>query len=109
MEHTNMKIRAVIFDVYGTLLEVGAPPANADVLWQKLFEDMLGTLPPFSRVEFYTRTGQVIARRHLETRAGGVHWPEIVWPSVVLELLPGLARLPVPKREDFILRQMQIG
>jgi FMN phosphatase YigB (HAD superfamily) len=37
MEQNKLKIRAVIFDIYGTLLQVGAPPADADVRWQKLF------------------------------------------------------------------------
>ena len=31
-----MTIRAVIFDVYGTLLEVGPAPPDADARWQRL-------------------------------------------------------------------------
>ena len=104
-----MNIRAVIFDVYSTLLEVGPPPANADALWQKLFEEMPGTPAPLSRTEFAARTSQVVARLHGDARARGIPWPEIQWPAVVLEVIPSLARLPVPKRDDFLLRQMQLG
>jgi len=35
MEHNHMKIRAAIFDIYGTLLEVSPPPKNADALCDK--------------------------------------------------------------------------
>lgn len=104
-----MSIRAVIFDVYGTLLEVGAPPSDADARWQKLFEEMLGTPPSVSRLEFSRQTSLVIARRHAEARKRGIPWPEIVWPSVVLEVLPMLARLSAQKLDEFLLRQMQIG
>lgn len=104
-----MKFRAVIFDVYATLLEVGAPPPDAAVRWQNLFTEMLGTPPPLSRTEFSTRISQVIARRHAEAKARGIPWPEIGWPSVVLAALPMLARLSAPKFEDFLFHQMQIG
>jgi putative hydrolase of the HAD superfamily len=104
-----MKIRAVIFDVYATLLEVGAPPPDAAARWQRLFVDMLGTPPRLRRMEFSTSAGQIIARRHAEARARGIQWPEIAWPSVVLAVLPELARLSPSKLEDFLFRQMQIG
>ncbi len=104
-----MRIRAVIFDIYTTILEVGPPPTNADALWHKLFEEMLGTSPPASRTEFSVRNAQIIARRHAASRARGIQWPEILWPSVVLEAFPSLARLSAPKLEAFLFRQMQIG
>lgn len=104
-----MKIRAVVFDVYATLLEVGPAPPDADARWQRLFLEMLGTPPPLSRTEFSGRVSQVIARRHAEAKANGIPWPEIAWPSVVLAVLPMLARLSAPKLEDFLFQQMQIG
>jgi len=104
-----MKIKAAIFDVYGTLLEVGPPPANADALWSKLITETLGTPPAVSRTEFSVRISRVIARHHEAARARGILWPEILWPSVVLEVIPGLARLSTAKLEGFLLRQMQIG
>lgn len=109
MEHPNLKIRAAIFDVYGTMLEVGAPPKNADALWERLFQNMLDAAPPFSRLEFARRTSQIIARRHAEARARGIRWPEILWPDVVLEVIPALARLSPRRRDEFFLRQMEVG
>jgi FMN phosphatase YigB (HAD superfamily) len=109
MENKNVNIRAVIFDVYGTLLEVGVPPSDADARWQRLFEEMVGTPPPLNRTEFSVRAAQVIARRHAEARLRGIQWPEIIWPSVVVEALPNLARLSAEKLDEFLLRQMQIG
>jgi FMN phosphatase YigB (HAD superfamily) len=70
---------------------------------------MLGAPPTLSRTEFAVRTAQVIGRQHATARALGIHWPEIQWPSVVLEAVPSLARLPAPKLDDFLFRQMQIG
>jgi len=104
-----MKVRAAIFDIYGTLLEVGPPPANADALWSKLFAESLESTPPVSRTEFSVRTSRVIARQHAAARARGIPWPEILWPSVVLEVIPSLARLTAAKLEHFLLRQMQMG
>lgn len=104
-----MKIRAAIFDVYGTLLEVSAPPKNADVLWEKLFEKMLGTPAPLSRMEFSRLSSQAIARCHAKAKARGIPWPEINWPGVVMEVIPALAQLPSRTRDEFILRQMQLG
>lgn len=104
-----MKIRAALFDIYTTILEVGPPPANADALWQQLFEEMLATTPPLTRTQFSVATAQVIARLHADARWRGIPWPEIQWPSVVLQVIPDLARLPARKLDDFLLRQMQLG
>ena len=104
-----MNIRAVIFDIYTTILEVGPPPANADDLWAKLFQEALGNPPTVSRTGFSVRIAQVIARHHAAAKSRGIQWPEILWPSVVLEAIPNLARLPALKLEDFLFRQMQIG
>lgn len=104
-----MKIRAAIFDVYTTILEVGAPPADANRRWQQLCEETLEGPPPFTRTEFATRTSQVIARLHQEARGRGIQWPEVLWPAVVLEVLPDLARLSARRQEEFHLRLMQLG
>jgi FMN phosphatase YigB (HAD superfamily) len=104
-----MKLRAVIFDIYSTIIEVGPPPTNADRLWRQLFKETLGSAPPVSRTEFSVRTAQVIARHHAAARARGIQWPEILWPAVVLETLPSLACLPAPRLDAFLYRQMQIG
>jgi len=109
MEPPALIPRAVIFDVYSTILEVGPPPADADVRWQNLFQEMPGPPPPVSRADFAKQIGQAITRRHAEAKAHGIPWPEIQWPDVVREVLPVLSRLSAPRFNQFLLRQMQLG
>lgn len=101
-------VRAVIFDVYGTLLEVGPPPADAEARWAELFQEMLGAPPPLSRAMFTARANDIIAREHAAARARGIAWPEVLWPVVVLDVLPALAQLSAEAFETFLYRQMQI-
>ncbi len=109
MELPHVSIQAVIFDLYGTLLEVGPPPADAEDRWQQLCRDMLGTDAPLTRLGFSVAWSRVIAREHAAARARGILWPEVHWPSVVTELLPELARLSGPDQAEFLFRQIQTG
>jgi FMN phosphatase YigB (HAD superfamily) len=104
-----MTIRAVIFDIYGTLLEVGPPPPDADARWQRLCRDLLHTEPRLGRLDFSLATSRVIARLHQAARDRGIPWPEVHWPSVVAEVLPELAQLPRPNQEEFLFRHIQTG
>jgi putative hydrolase of the HAD superfamily len=109
MELPLMNIRAVIFDIYGTLLEVGPPPPDADTRWQRLFHDLLHTEPSHSRLEFAIATGKVIARHHEAARARSISWPEVHWPSVVTEVVPELSQLSRQAQEEFLFHQVQTG
>jgi putative hydrolase of the HAD superfamily len=104
-----MKIRAIIFDVYNTLMGVGPPPPTADAQWQRLCRDMLQIEHPCSRLNFSVAAGNVISRYHEDARARGIPWPEIHWPGVVAEIMPGLAKLPREDQEEFLFRQIQTG
>ncbi len=104
-----MTIRAIIFDIYGTLLEVGPPPADADVLWRRLFADLLHSQPRLSRLDFYVASNRLIARRHEAGRARGIPWPEVQWPAVVAEVLPELRRLSRAEQDEFLFRQIRTG
>ncbi|MEI6297816.1 MAG: HAD family hydrolase [bacterium] len=104
-----MKPLAVIFDIYGTLLEVGPPPPEADVHWHRICRDLLHTEPRLSRLEFSIASSKVIARHHEAARARGIQWPEVHWPSVVIEVMPELAQLPRHTQEEFLFRQIQTG
>lgn len=99
--------RAVIFDVYSTLLEVGPPPPDADARWQRLFRDLLDTEPPLSRLDFSIACNKVIAGHHQAARARGIPWPEIHWPSVVIEVVPELAQLSCHHQAEFLFRHIQ--
>ena len=102
-----MTIRAVIFDVYSTILEVGPAPADAEIRWQRLFAERFHTAPRWTRLEFAAACSQVIARRHEWARVRGIAWPEIHWPTVVTELLPELAGSD--DLDGFILGHIQTG
>lgn len=101
-------VRAVIFDVYGTLLEVGPTPPDADARWTALFRETLGVAPPLSREAFADRANEIIAREHGAARRRGIAWPEVLWPSVVMEVLPLQTKLTAEAFEEFVYRQMQI-
>lgn len=104
-----MNIRAVICDIYGTILQVGPSPPNAAVLWDRLFAELTGGKPPLTRTQFAVATAQIISRSHTDARRRGIQWPEVQWPGVVLAAIPALARLPAHQLDEFLLRQMQIG
>ncbi|MEK7674343.1 MAG: HAD family hydrolase [Verrucomicrobiota bacterium] len=104
-----MNIRAIIFDIYGTLLEVGPPPPDADARWQHLCRDMLHIEPPLSRLHFSVASSKVIARHHEAAHARGILCPEVHWPCVVAEVMPELAQLPRHGQEEFLFRQIQTG
>jgi len=104
-----MNIQAVIFDVYTTLLEVGPPPSDAEARWQGLFEEHLQTEPPMSRSGFAIACSQVIAVRHAWARSRGIAWPEIHWPSVMIEVVPALGGLREAARDEFVYEHIQLG
>lgn len=104
-----MNIRVVIFDIYGTLLDVGPPLPEADARWQGLCHDLLGVEPRLSRLQFSVASSQVIARHHQAAQARGIPWPEVHWPSIVAKVMPELAQLSRYDQEEFIFRQIQTG
>jgi FMN phosphatase YigB (HAD superfamily) len=109
MEFPPMNVRAVIFDIYGTLLEVGPPPADAEARWQHLWGDLLAMGPRLGRLDFSVASSKIIARHHAAARARGILWPEVHWPSVVLEAVPEVGRLPSLEQEEFLFQQIQTG
>jgi len=102
-----MNIRAVIADVYGTLLGVGPAPTDAEARWEFLWEDKLRITARLSLKEFSAACDAVIAREHAAARQHGIQLPEIYWPGVVSEVLPELARLVEAERDEFLYRQAQ--
>lgn len=100
-----MKVRAVIFDVYKTLLEVAPAPADAEMRWADLARATFGAPPRHGLAELIAATEAVIAREHAAARGAGIAYPEVYWPDVVREVLPELAALPEAAQDAFLLGQ----
>jgi len=103
-----MKPRALISDIYNTLLEVGAPPANAAERWELLWEDILADPARLTLEEFADACRKIIAREHESASRVGVQHPEIYWPAVAKEALPELARLAEKERDEFLYQHAQL-
>jgi len=101
-----MRLRAAIFDIYGTLLEI-SPVSQASTIeaaWQALHEDCWHTPASLPFTRFAAESQALIAREHAASRALGIGSPEVVWPEIVARVLPALARLPDGERNAFLLR-----
>lgn len=103
-----MSVRAVIFDVYKTILEVGPPPPDREEKWRMLARDWLGATPRLEFAAFTAACDQVIAREHALARAAGISHPEIYWPDIVTEVLPELGSLSAATRGDFLFEQQSL-
>lgn len=100
-----MKIRAVIFDVYGTLLEVTPAPADAAERWAELCQRTFGGPPRLSPDEFAAACQRVITDEHVRAGALGVQYPEVYWPAIVVDVLPELAGRGESERDQFLFEQ----
>lgn len=98
-----MSIRAVIFDIYKTLLDVQPPPEDADARWSVLCHETFGGVPRLDLAGFTAACQTVIVREHATARAAGIAYPEVYWPDVVGEVLPETALLPAGHRDAFLV------
>jgi putative hydrolase of the HAD superfamily len=104
MEPSTMKLRAVIFDVYQTLLTVGPPPVDADAQWRGLCQRKLGIAKPVPRARFSAICKTIVDRHHATARARGIAWPEVCWPAVIGEAIPAFKRLCRSDQAEFLYR-----
>ncbi len=104
-----MSLRAVVFDVYQTLLEVAPAPADAEPRWRRLWSLLPGAASAPTLQEFAQRCHEVIAAEHVRARAVGVVYPEVFWPAIVAEVVPALSRLGATARDDWLYEQAQLA
>ena len=100
-----MKLRAIVFDIYKTVLDVGPAPADRDARWSALGRETFNVSPPGTLASFSAACDQIIAREHAAARGVGIPFPEIFWPDIVAEVLPESRALPAAAREEFLFRQ----
>lgn len=102
-----MRIQAIIFDIYGTLLQVGPAPPDGEDRWKRLWKETLGIEPPLTRLDFSMACNGVVRQHHQAAHARGIAYPEILWPAIVREVVPQLASVSSEQQEAFILGQIR--
>ena len=103
-----MKLRAVIFDVYRTILDVGPSPADAAGRWVCLWKDRLADAARLTLAEFTAECETIIGREHAVARDAGVQNPEVFWPAVAKEALSELTHLNETELDDFLYQHAQL-
>jgi len=101
-----VKIRAVIFDVYNTLLEVAPPPSDAGLRWEALWQELFGTGARLDLADFGADCARAVAREHACAKAAGIPHPEVFWPDIVAEVVPEMEGLAESGRAEFVYRQI---
>lgn len=99
-----MKPRAVICDVYRTILEVLPAPRDAEARWQSLCGETFGPAAPVPDLAAFEEMcrGEIV-REHEASRRRGIAFPEVQWPRIVGCVLPEFAKLDAAKQSGFIL------
>ena len=82
------RVRAVICDIYGTLLHAGPPPPDAPVRWEQDCAEIAGHTIPLET--FDERCAEAIAAQHAVRRVAGEAFPEVDWMAVIRSALPCL-------------------
>lgn len=103
-----VRLRAVIFDVYETLLEVGPPLPDVEARWAGLWEGYFRQPPPLSLAEFGLACERWIREEHAQARVRGIPFPEVHWPRIACLAAPDLCGLAPGELEAFLEAQAAI-
>jgi FMN phosphatase YigB (HAD superfamily) len=101
-------IKAIICDVYRTILDVGEAPEDAEERWSRLFRSALGRDPELSLEQLSGRCRDIISEDHREAQRRGILYPEVDWRSVMTRALPGLEVLPGQNVDAFLFDHAQL-
>jgi FMN phosphatase YigB (HAD superfamily) len=102
-------VRAIIFDVYKTILEVCEAPLDAEKRWRNLLVQTFESSVDVSLEELADRCTDLIREDHREARGRGIDHPEVNWPTVMKRALPKLDSLSEAKLANFIFRHAQLS
>ena len=101
--------RAIICDVYKTILDVREAPADAENRWQTLCAGALGGAPAIHLKELETQCRAIVSEDHVKARRRGIGYPEVHWPSVMKRALPALEAMPCDELDAFIFEHAQLS
>ncbi len=104
-----MKPRAIICDVYRTILDVLPPPPDAEARWVSLCRESFGEEPPFPLAGFLEASRAAVRKNHAIARGRGVAFPEVQWPLILTEILPGFSRLDAVSAMDFQVAEQSLS
>ena len=102
------RVKAIICDVYRTLLDVRETPADAEQRWALLFQGVFGRVPALSLEQLTVRCREIVSEDHQEAGGRGILYPEVNWPSVMNRALPELDALPRADVDTFLFQHAQL-
>lgn len=96
---------AVLCDVYKTLIDVSAPPADAGERWLTLSRP-LGITESLDEVS--ALCDNQVRTEHQKARQAGIAHPEVDWKRIMKTALPALQSLPDDQFQDFLFQHSQL-
>jgi FMN phosphatase YigB (HAD superfamily) len=100
--------KAIVFDVYQTLLNVDRHERDTEAMWRGLHEEFFGGPPGVSLDHLTERCRHLVSEDHAHAHDFGIWHPEVVWNEIMKLALPAFANLPPDKAEDFLYREIQL-
>jgi FMN phosphatase YigB (HAD superfamily) len=100
--------RAVIFDVYKTLLNVSHREGDTEMMWRDLHGEFFGQPPEMTLDHLAERCFHLISEDHARAHDFGIWHPEVVWADIMRQALPAFAALSSERAEDFLYRHIQL-
>jgi putative hydrolase of the HAD superfamily len=84
------EVRAVICDLYGTLLKVLPPPRDAAERWRTGCEALLPAAQGITLPECDARCREAVREAHRRRRESGEMFPEVDWREILATVFPAL-------------------
>ncbi|HEY8903931.1 MAG TPA: HAD family hydrolase [Chthoniobacterales bacterium] len=100
--------RAVIFDVYHTIVDVLPSPPDAATRWRELASTIPGLANVPSLEDVSARCREIVDSDHAIARERGIRFPEVLWPHVMLRALPELAAFHDRELADFLCDHIRL-
>ena len=101
-------VKAIICDVYRTLLDIREEPVDIERRWGVLFQSVFGKIPSLSLEQLTFRCREIVFEDHHEAHGRGILYPEVNWPSVMNRALPELDALPHADLHEFLFEHAQL-